>query len=300
MTHESSEDYTHMTNWNWVTLHCGLKGSYFEYSACGPHDVMLSQHKQMLTIHKPFFRKIHEVWLSFTSNILVLLACFHFVHACFCFYYHFSCFSFSDHFWVTLSFFFFFLLVWSVAHTTLAAHWPVVPGTVCPLTPPRCTPFLRPAAQGQSQSWGRGPVLGPAQRPADRHAHRPVAYSKWAWRQLMMMMKGVMRRPTALRDLPTFQSVGECVWKRNHDRACMRTLVKMRNTTKRWLTSYSLVPLHVVHIKFNPRDHAKLDDTLFNHALVGTVSLETRRCPAPPSAHPGRINWPWLKQTATK
>lgn len=99
------------------------------------------------------------------------------------------------HVWVTLCFIF---AVWSVAHTTLAVPWPAVPGTVCPLTPPRCTPSPRWAAQGQSR--------GPALRPVDRHTHNPVASSQRAWRQLMVMMK-----PTALRDLPTYQSVGECV-----------------------------------------------------------------------------------------
>lgn len=102
-----------------------------------------------------------------------------------------------------------FFAVWSVAHTTLAVPWPVVPDTVCLLTPPRCTPSPRPAAQGlgQSQSQSRG--QGPAQRPVDRHAHSLVANSQWAWRRPMVMM---MTMPTALRDLPTFQSVGECVW----------------------------------------------------------------------------------------
>lgn len=101
--------------------------------------------------------------------------------------------------------FFVCFAVWSVAHTTPAAPLPEVPGTVCPLTPPRCTPSLRPAAQGQNQNWGQGP----AQRPVDRHVHSLNAISKWAWRQLMVMM---VMMPTALRDLPTFQNVGECVW----------------------------------------------------------------------------------------
>lgn len=104
---------------------------------------------------------------------------------------------------------FFLSAVWSVAHTTLAVPWPVVPDTVCLLTPPRCTPSPRPAAQGQS--WYRGPGLGPAQRLVDRHAHSPVANSQWARRRLMMMMM-MMPPPTALRNLPTFQSVGECMW----------------------------------------------------------------------------------------
>lgn len=104
---------------------------------------------------------------------------------------------------------FFLSAVWSVAHTTLAVPWPVVPDTVCLLTPPRCTPSPRPAAQGQS--WYRGPGLGPAQRLVDRRAHSPVANSQWARRRLMMMMM-MMMPPTALRNLPTFQSVGECMW----------------------------------------------------------------------------------------
>lgn len=131
----------------------------------------------------------------------------------------------------------FFFAVWSVAHTTLAVPWPVVPDTVCPLTPPRCTPSPRPAAQGQGQSRGQGP----AQRPVDRHAHSPVANSRWAWRRLMMIM--MMMMPTALRDLPTFQSVGECVC----DRASKRGHVWEHHqvcsyTTK---TKKSLVSVHI-------------------------------------------------------
>lgn len=168
----------------------------------------------------------------------------------FCLFFCFSVFKFI-HFVVTFelrytfflfSFSFFLSAVWSVAHTTLAAPWPVVPDTVCPLTLPRCTPSHRPAAQGQS--WYRGPGLGPAQRLVDRHAHSPVANSQWARRRLMMMM--MMMPPTALRNLPTFQSVGECMWEWKqedhvweHQQMCKKKLQKQRK-----------VSAHVLHSDF--------------------------------------------------
>lgn len=95
------------------------------------------------------------------------------------------------HFWVTLCFF----IVWLVAHITRAVPWHVGPDTVCPLTPPRCTPSPRPAAQGQCQrqSWDKGP----AQSPVDRHGHSPALIP-------------LMKMSTTLKNLLTFQSVGEC------------------------------------------------------------------------------------------
>lgn len=121
-----------------------------------------------------------------------------------------------------------FSAVWSVAHTTLAVPWHVVPGTVCPLTPPRCTPSPRPAAQAQGR--GQSPGRGPVQRPADRHVHSSAPNFKWAWRRPMMMM------PKALRDLPTFQSVGECV--------CVRKnrIENTRETMHENITKYNLKP----------------------------------------------------------
>lgn len=135
---------------------------------------------------------------------------------CFCF-----CLSFMIWvtFWVTLCFVF---AVWSVARTTLAVPWPAVPGTACPPTPPRCTPYPRPAAQGRS--WGPGP----ARSPADRHKHSPLANSQWAWRRPMVAMMA-----TALRDLPTFQSVGE--W------------VSVRDETQEW-NHQQVTLLHLYHV----------------------------------------------------
>ena len=106
----------------------------------------------------------------------------------------------------------YFLAVWSVAHTTLAVPWPVGPDTVCPLTPPRCTPSPRPAVQGQSRG------QGPAQRPVDRHGQSTVANSQWEWRRLMVVMMMMMKPTTTLRDPPAFQSVGECVCEKGNTR----------------------------------------------------------------------------------
>lgn len=106
-----------------------------------------------------------------------------------------------------IMFFFPFLsTVCSVARTTLAARWLAALGTVCLLTPPRCTPFRRPAAQGRGLTRSRGQAQGPAPRPADRHGRSPCAH--WARRQPSVMM--TMMTPTAVRDLRTFLSVGEC------------------------------------------------------------------------------------------
>lgn len=115
-----------------------------------------------------------------------------------------------------------FFAVWSVARTTLAVPWPAVPGTACPPTPPRCTPYPRPAVQGRS--WGPGP----ARSPADRHKHSPVANSQWARRRPMVAMMA-----TALRDLPTFQSVGE--W------------VSVRDETREW-NHQQVTLLHMIYI----------------------------------------------------
>lgn len=180
----------------------------------------------------------------------------------------FSCIFKSIHFMVTFELHYsLFSAVWSVAHTIRAVPWHVVLGTVCPLTPPRCTPSPRPAAQaqGRGKSQGRGPV----QRPADRHVRSPAAYFQWAWRRLMMMM---MMMPTALRDLPTFQSVGECV--------CVREN-KIENTWEKMhenITKYSL----------KPQKQTEVWSQIWVHL------------DPPLSAHPVCINWPWLKPTATK
>lgn len=102
-------------------------------------------------------------------------------------------------------FFSFLSTVCSVARTTLAARWLAVPGTVCLLTPPRYTPSPRPAAQGRGLNRSRGRAQVPAPRPADRHGRSPRAH--WARRQPPVMMT---MTPTAVRDLRTFLSVGEC------------------------------------------------------------------------------------------
>lgn len=104
-----------------------------------------------------------------------------------------------------LFFFSFLSAVCSAARTTLAARWLAVPGTVCLLTRPRCTPSPRPAAQGRGLSRSRGRAQVSAPRPADRHGCSPRAH--WARRQPLATMTMM---PTAVRDLRTFLSVGEC------------------------------------------------------------------------------------------
>lgn len=105
--------------------------------------------------------------------------------------------------------FFFFLFfpptVRSVARTTLAVRWLGAPGTVCPLTPPRCTPSPRPAAQGRGLNRSRGRAQVPAQKPADRQGRSPRAH-----RARRQPPATTTMTPTAVRDLRTFLSVGEC------------------------------------------------------------------------------------------
>lgn len=170
-------------------------------------------------------RWCHTVRDELSSSIILSIAA---VSLCFdALFISFHLYSFLSHFiyfmlYIFCCCFFSFLFCWSVAHTTLAARWSAVPDTLCPLTPPRCTPFPRLVAQGQTQTQNQrqnqsqNQNQGPAQRPVDRHAHSLLVNSQWARRRLMVMM----------RDLPAFQSVGECVgawfidgWTKGHSKA---------------------------------------------------------------------------------
>lgn len=79
-----------------------------------------------------------------------------------------------------------------------------------------------------------------------------------------------MMKPTALRDRPTFQSVGECVCEKESIREYVRELRHICSYT----TEKELVPLivHMVHIKHRASYQSGLDDT-FDQANSSPLSL---------------------------